>query len=316
MLNLGNYVIDQLQLLDYNIMNYLRNVLQGGEVDTTAVLVNPPVLRSKNVKFDPEEEIGDELWDKIVTDFKEWQPTAFMRRKMAVLQNMAILFPDRMEFARPNNSLCLYEICEEINRNIAQMNLDCLVLAEMFCQRKLIFGEKNLPSYREEWEDLLAYFQNKVLRLNKTEWANFLSYTVNLKVYFNKLLDKQLDQTLFQKIVKEALGEEDLIMHTVNYLRNARILFPEFFKRIKISDKMWNRIFGYFDWLRSGGVESVKSFVWFDFVEMAAAMKIICAEEISVSEKGLEIEVMRKSLDNFEEPVLQMPQVRKFLTNL
>ena len=161
---------------------------------------------------------------------------------------------------------------------------------------------------REEWEKEIRRLKYK---MKKKDWVSALLDVFEIKLYRPK--DAELKEclktgadALIAGIVEHVQGWREMTgwMGVARLTRMLKILFPDRVKDFKPDKIAWQGMRKTLESLRHQSE-------WAEFAELAAAMTILAAEKVEVTEKGLEI-TMPKPKEDFREAREPRPVRRSF----
>ena len=158
----------------------------------------------------------------------------------------------------------------------------------------------------EDWKELKLRLE---LNRSNKRWDNFSKYAMTMKIFFPKRAKElKLDDEAWQGI-KEDLESSRGQNWDAFSLRamEMKILFPERAEELDLNEEAWQGMKKEME-SRHG---QRSNFFWYGFARQAMEMKILVAEEVCVTDCGLEI-TMRKKKVKHRKQIPPLPEQRKF----
>ena len=241
--------------------------------------------------FDPEKELTEEMWQKIVAEInrlrgsKNWYFAYCMARAKVV-------FPSRFgEFKLSQDDWDM--VRKRIDKE--KKEGDNLTALRVASHAKILF-----PEHIREIQKLLPWNNVSVLMEDNNPWI-----MQNLKILYPEKTVSYSDgvQTeLGADIQKSYRRKEWLIL--AEYLGVYKILFPGKKTGVKLNDEFWQ---GVKDELkRYSEKKEIRSFLYY-----AMCLKLIAAKEIKITDTSFEV-IMPEEKPDFKEALPPMPQYKKF----
>ena len=261
--------------------------------------------RKKGLLFDAEKEITDEDWEELKNTFSGMREREGSLNLMNHAMAMKILSSERVKELRFGeedwtNSKFLYEIHRA--RGSHTESFDSLAIA-----MRVVFPERASELRLDEtlWESYKRTIEQYKLEEN---WLSFHALAVRAKILFPKKFGEEitLDRKSLEELKKAFIWyrEDNNWDSFIRRTFQAKILYPESLEEFNIDDATWKN-------MKKKLQESRKGKYWIDFAEYAMFLKLLAAEEIKITNKGLEV-IMQKEEAEFKEETPPMPQTRKF----
>ena len=248
--------------------------------------------------FDPEEEITEDDWQHVKEYLeKKKKESRDLFYTILCATNMKIVFPER---SREYDDAVLKRIVKE-EYNLEPNNH--FTFAEIkIITPELVAGSN--PSY-EAWERHLGFTKQYIAQGDWILFVNrmFALFVVNPDKASEFSLNKETREKIAQYF-KELLETGQLDTFSFEKLAYASVLFPDEMSSLRSSPALLERARAMLRELRTANN-------WGRYIQVAAAFKLLCAEKVEVTDKGLEI-TMPQPKEDFKEPEEPMPEQRKF----
>lgn len=245
-------------------------------------IIRPPA--DKDLPFDTEHEITAEDWAHIknlLTPIPaSWEEEDRLPFFTFVLQ-MKLLFPDRFSELRIGDEHCK-QILESINTYRKEKSW------EKFASRayvlKLVFPEKRAELGLDEttWDGLIKQLDQ--FRMNQ-EWDNYAQHARYMKGLFpDRISELKLDQEVWRAFSEkiQAYSLKKLSMTEILFMESVQFLFPEKRSALAPTQQTWKEIRATLSKFRAENR-------WASFLLLAFCMKCLAAQDIKVTEYGMEI---------------------------
>ena len=268
-------------------------------------LEEPP--KKKELPFDPERDLTEEDKGNLK---KELEENIINHSWVNALENMSAynaLFPDEIESLILDDTAWL-----EIKRviNFFQSTKQYRDFNEMAVQAKLAFPKQSKEivlddtTYQESREYLGTCAAKKL-------WWAFGQEAMKIKILFPEKSGSLLQvenitsNEIWDGMKKELERMIDLgLRHFCQHAAAMKILFPYRISELSFDTAFWKQAHKELSDYRD------KEF-WRGLFQEAVAMKLLAAEEINITDQGLEV-IMQKEKPEFKEETPPMPKTRKF----
>jgi len=267
------------------------------QIETMILQLEHLEQEEKAPHFDPERDISKEDWEKIKEDLEKMRENKDWRNFSELAKNAVILFPERKKELHLDEEVwkTLKELWEENPEelNWFYFSSKAITIRSLFPER---IDELNLGE--GVWEKMKEGLE--VWRTNKN-WLRFFSQAVGMMFFSpEKTEELNLNEEAWkaEREMLEYYQDKNLskdfgyIYSHLENIKQAIILFPEKVRELGLlNEDIWNEIKGVMEDRRPSDPEGFKNSDI--FTRWAVAMKILAAEEVKVTDKGLEI-TMRK----------------------
>ena len=264
--------------------------------------------KKEGLPFDVERDITEEDWKKLIDTLSgyrvggEWYE--FGWQAMA----MKIIFPDKFSDVALDETVW-HEMKKRLDgwRIESRWNIEGLIWHT--CQMKILFPERvgELNLNEGLWEGIkIAITRDRLGHL----WRALADKLIAAKILFPEMISElhfdEFDEEVWREIKKEmdssrAAGNWEVFSWRAVALK---FFFPKRVQELGLDAKAWQ---GMEDMLPQYQADDAQR----DFAVHAMLMKLLAAEEINITDKGLEI-IMQKKDPEFKEETPPMPQARKF----
>ena len=252
--------------------------------------------------FDAEQEISNEEW-KILKDslFRNYFPSPAGAQLIGFTKlatELKILFPERLSDLEIDSASW-----EAVKTRLEEYKSDkgWGDFTEIVANLRVLYPERfsTLDLGEKAW-------QVGVESLHQLEGIWVTDHALRLKILFPEKFSS-LDLDFVWKNLKEGIGEirkddEFGYKSFFEVLAKARILFPERYAELRPSPRDWSVMKECFEGMRENKE-------WWSFAKVAASMKILAAEEVSITKNGYEIKMPGD--ESFKHDSLP-PEKRKF----
>jgi len=260
-------------------------------------LEEPP--KKRELPFDVERDITEEDWDKLCRFLEEISVDDPARRSSFayVAMNTKLLYPNKPAEYFEGLAEKIKSSAEQ-NRPDSYQNFS-LIAAALKVLSPEKFSEFHIDN--NDWQGMKEVLESYK---NGDHWDNFAWHAMKMKIIFpNKTSELFLDENAWFHM------EETLFRHRNNndralFAMEMRLLFPEKVLDFRIDKQMW-------DEMGKALTQSRIENEYYDFSTLAVTMKLLAAEEIKITDQGLEV-IMQKEKSEFKEETPPMPQTRKF----
>lgn len=262
-------------------------------------------LNLKNLSLEQEEEQGSDFdiekeaekyYEEMKNDLEECRRLNRWEAFLYIASDLKILFPDKInEFGFDQTAW------QEVIRLTQGEGQNTSRFLKFISLQKFLFPDyfkKNNLDEEEIWQKQ----KRKLDRVHQDNWTDFFHYNYDLKILFpnkNQNLVYNFDDTdkkEIEDIFKNIDNLKDLIYETA-YLK---VVFPDFdLKKIGINKKFWNSV--------KKGLREVSPF---NKAMILSRCKILAAEEVRITDQGLELVMPEKK--QFKPEKLQRPERREY----
>lgn len=313
----------------------LENIMSPNRINIKDLVIEEP-QKGSVLNFDPEWDISAKYWNGIF-NYLEW---AKERKNWAeyleLARHVALLSPQRINqltIDQETSDEMADRLKEEMkisNRTIIRF-IDGMELFEVLSTLDLLYPDIH-QTIMESIEELPVRWE--VLGIDIEKNKNVLLYD---KSTFKKTNDFYLGEVLtagaisrmysLQDFEDPVLGfrklfDQDLWKETEEYFHNiesqknffeyakiaasSRIIYPQEFSSLKLSKAFWDKAYS-----EIRDTQYVSILNTNNYFEFALYMKILAAEEVRVTDQGINI-VMHKPKDTFSEVKSKLPEIRRF----
>ena len=262
--------------------------------------------KKEGLPFDPEKEITEKDWNVIRRNLglmfrgrKESHTSFDWPLFFSHIAAAKLLFPEKV------NELGIDEhALEEMKQDLEGHPGTIASFLVMDANIKIFFpGGKGI-----ETEDFFSDAKKTLQRYRSQEnWPYFAYYAMYTAILFpNKISELNIDETAWQGMI-DSLGHFRNMEWVDLFARLAsemRLLCPERTSELGLDAAMWQKIKELFDLYRSEDK-------WIGILDLAKSSKLLAAEEIKITDQGLEI-IMQREKPEFKEETPPIPQTRKF----
>ena len=260
-----------------------------------------PEKKKSELPFDPERDITEEDWKRVresLLSIRQEEHPEFTYPEL--VKSVKILFPERVSEFNFDDDFLWRRTKLWSQRHGLPSLLDYVFEIKLAFPERI--SELNLDKLQEINKHIEVYRQ-------RNDWAMFASAAMKMKILFpERIAELHLDETAWvgMKEELEQLRTPDLWGYFAKRAMAMKILYPEKSSELNLDSHAWE---GMKQDLEKCRAQEHKT--WWHISEQAIAMKILVAEEIKITDKGLEI-IMPKEKPVFKEEVPSMPQRRKF----
>ncbi len=298
---------------------------------------NPEKINIKNLStegleektgpsFDPEKEITEEDWRHIKERIENFPVEKYLDT-LNLLAEVALLLPNRKTELNLSDDL-FFKVQNETKQARAPSSFQWgRVLSEAFAVR-ILYPDKELELNSE----LYHFAINRNLSdLSSEDLAvhGIVRLALESKVVFPEkdcdVIQRVLISNHDWEVIKtalEKLAKKEFYRDYFYFAANAKLLWPERFSEIVVTQNMWDGMKDYLNKVRAGkkGVLNGAGLIggaisdsnWITFVKCALSMKILAAERAYLTDKGqIVIDMGERKLD-INQKIPPMPEIRKF----
>jgi hypothetical protein len=275
--------------------------------------------QTPELKFNPDTEITESDWGYLEEDLKDISKAGvFNESYITTIMEMYVLSPDRV--VKRMKELGFWEKLPSILSDLQEgeakrflRELEVQVAVQNYLRlciaRRTLFGEDVTHT---KFDDQAFSAAQRVFRKQSSK-NNFMesheTITLTAMAFPEKRGSLKIDNTLKEQMLKwmkfgfpNAAG---FWMNTFARASHIAVLFPEANVKQYFSDKDWDDTKKHLDINRMN-----LGHTNFEFLTLSSAMKIVAAEEVKLSDKGLEIN-MRKAQTGIADHE-KMPEGRQF----
>lgn len=253
--------------------------------------------KESNLAFDVERDITTETWKamdrelRVFKQDKDWYKFLWLGARMKALK------PDiDIHFDEETSQL----LTEELKRCWKEDNVD--YFSDEACNMKVIDPQMDISPVKEVWGKMTATLKH--YKTDITQWRKFIEQAMRMKV-IDPQTDIQRDEDIEdfgRDVVQKSRTRSEWFWFSKEAME-VKILDPK--ADLKISQKEWAEMKKYLN----NFLLAEHHVSWWNFSTMAMAMKILAAEEVKVTDEGLEINMKKPNLSS-ESP--ELPEQRKF----
>jgi len=249
--------------------------------------------------FDAKKEVSNEDWDSMKKVLEYYYESNHDSDFFEIAEDMKIIFPER------ESELNLDDVMwNEMARGLRNTGGYSIVR-----KARVLFPERLKSVYSlddGDWGEIKHW----CLEFDELYSGNFEDFIKKVRFAFylfpERIMELDLENTMWddaKKIIEEYRTKD--IEKFVYYLAQAKLIFPNKVKRSTVEPEIW-----------SLGREKLQNHrlgnKWKSFAALAATMKILAAEQIQITDKGLEV-LMPKSKKDFKTKTTEsLPQTKKF----
>ena len=222
-----------------------------------------------------------------------------------LISHLKLLSPDRFSEIEFDETRILQDLQKQIDHPKGTHKQDKLFTSALYI--RIAFPNKTLEIGfgGENWDKLETLIQNSSVD-HKTGRNNLLKRFLAAKVLFPERFARlNIDEDIWQGLsllLEDPLRKKDWILYDERAMK-LRIIFPERIHAFELQ-KNWHLALGKLKQLRLN--ES-----WVGYLVLAYALKLLAAEEIKITDQGLEV-IMQREKPEFKEETPPIPQTRKF----
>ena len=260
--------------------------------------------KKRGLPFDPERDITEEDWEGMKNDTKKDRAEHMWYFFAKKVMSMNILLPEKMEELDLKNEETWQGMRDYLKKLLKEgSSSDHLV--SYATAMKIIFPERFSEFYvgGEVWEGM----KNRLNREREAaNWWAFAILALEMKILFPDRSSEFLDDTAregMEKLLKK-MRSEKIWYNYFQQAMQAKVLFPDRASDLYPDKTAWKEIKEHLMRARTDSRGET-------FLEIAMHMKLLAAEEIKITDQGLEI-IMPKENPEFKEETPPMPQTRKF----
>ena len=261
--------------------------------------------RKKGLPFDVERDLHPAFWDVATKQLKDHQERESWFNFATDAADLAILYPERIADLDLNETM--WEKMKEeleIYKKEKVWGLGVSLAANM----KILFPEKNMNNLidMDSWRQIIQTFSSMKDIGSLRDSIVFASEVKILNP--ERFKDLELDEEKTWDEIETLLDRYRNVNIDVfaKIARQVRIVFPEKFYSLNLDAAMWEKMMKLFR-----KQEILDPLLDPRHIQFTASLKLLAAEEIKITDKGLEI-IMSKEKPEFKEETPPMPQTRKF----
>ena len=278
-------------------------------------LEEPEKKKESGLSFDPERDITEEDWDRMKHEFDKIQEkiqghihTVPDLYGFSVLgYSMKILFTDRLPEGNINDFM------GEIFAADLKYEPDTGMYSDEFLSFLMHMAILSPQKLRDEMAKYnmgkftISSLEARLIDGRRNDWHKFSRYAIMVKIIFPKEetgVDFSQEDWRGMKDWLDQNQKMSDLRTVVKHLVAMKILFPDRFHEIDVEAIIW----------KSFDKRLTKERVVYmlpAFAELAAYLKLLAAEEIKITDQGLEV-IMQKEKPEFKKETPPMPQTRKF----
>lgn len=286
-------------------------------VNIKSLVLERPISRA-GLPFDPERDLPESQRQRILAGLKEvhdgdlpgpldW--LAFMSDAFYA----KMLFPPGFDAQLGLDNFAWYGIAEQFEREKGYLetyrDVSPLVFINIAASLKILFpqrfGELNDDNLNRIWTEAKKELETENEGGSDASFNQVHDFLDLILLFPDRKSDINLDESLYLSAKRET---EDTLQQGkwhdfVSLALSLRLVFPERFTEIKIKTNDWQM-------MKEALKNSVEEKGWNSRnIALAAGMKILAAEEVKITDQGLEITMPKPAFQRFAQP---LPQIRKF----
>ena len=260
--------------------------------------------------FDPETDISSRQWRMMTETLEAFRNSSAHNNPYAeMLFYMYMLLPERLNLAQIANDSKAMELMVYTPR-YTRMHHDDLKYIPSAVRLKVLFPEsdENSTVGIDDLGDLRDRFKFRKAEIKRFETGrsvagNITDELVAAKILFPEYFKETIeaDTDLQNKLVELHNNLEGGISDLAWLAANIRLLFPERFNELNFGLRQWELAKEYLYQQQPNW----QVFAWF-----ASVLKILAAEKVEVTDRGIELTMPSKEISDFE-PV-PLPETRRF----
>jgi hypothetical protein len=283
-------------------------------INITQLSVEQPKVE-KPVLFDQEHDLDEKTWQSMLEQLAKEKDD--MVKIIDMAESLVILAPERREQLPSSLEVVgtgLLNITDKPIEVSAATKVDVAFnedFSDTMCTLKTLFPEKvHQLSLDDQTHDKLINLYDflKSRRQDEAETRKVLRLAASIKFLFPQFGDEWSEITKRGTEV-DIMGTEVLDRLAVSkkwgqfafVSRQLRYLFPE--DRLDASNVAWEGM--------RAALERRRNKDWLLYAELAANMKVLTAEKVTITEQGLEL-VMPTAQAQLAQPIPQMPEIKNF----
>lgn len=279
----------------------LESYFEKEKIDVKKLALEEPEKKSE-LPFDPEKKITPDDWQNLKIYLEKFRNESRWAFFGSLAMEMKILFPERTEELKIDD-----EAWREMKKSLVRRTQtdDVAGATREIAALKVLFPERAPSMLKSLGPDKFWVPQKRRLKEYREHrlWDKFLAHAEKMKIIFPERTTKlNIDDATWGNL-KESLRTEA----TDRFAKKAafmRVLSPDRFADLKIDKPLFEK---------SGVMleEYRRKNDWLSFLDQAAALKILSAEKVEVTYKGLEI-TMPKKEQEFKEITPPLLEIKKF----
>ena len=269
--------------------------------------------KPSELPFDPVQKITEEDWttmEELLEHYKESynERRMFGNEKKRVYgwdfsnqaKNMRILDPTKDLYLEEDARECMSGELKE-----RRSNKDWAAFSVQAANMKIIDPTQDLGLNQTAWNGMKKQLEEYRLRDQAHQWKNFSAQAMRMKI-LDPNQDLNLDQSAWQHMTDEleyyrtggywdSFAYQAMIMKVIDQKYD-----------LKLDQATWQGMRGELEALR----QENETEEWKKFISLATEMKILAAEEVKVTDRGLEIKMRKdKPLTSSVPP---LPETKQF----
>ncbi|MDO8618643.1 MAG: hypothetical protein Q7R49_01720 [Candidatus Daviesbacteria bacterium] len=283
----------------------------------------------KNLPFDPTEEIDSDLWGGVLSflDFTKGETTnqtlngGFIDAFYQSLWGLSILSPDqllKLNYTR-EDLLPIFKQGTERARLNTRLHSEAYTdfASYVMYARQLRDIYPELDSFKDQmlsigyrWELTVALNSAQTTRHDKDP-ERILQLGGPMKAAFSKIKVEDDSWELVKDYLQPQLtafanAEPQNPSKFMTRLAYAKIMFPEEFSQLNLGKDFWSNARPKLQLVRDFG------FTFEDWISFAASLRILAADEVQITENGLNLIMPVPSKPSFTSVIPALPEMRKF----
>ena len=262
--------------------------------------------KKRELSFDPEGDLTEEYWRGMINTFELALQEGHPLDASSLAAGLKILSPERMD------KLDFEDKTKEVMENFLISSRDIEVWDYFIAQAyalQIVFPGRISGFLLDDitWEGI----KGELEKHRAKDWEVFANHAMAVKIAFpNKKSELQLDNTAWEgmkDILQQYRIDRDWMSYTIHAV-NMRILYPEKTTGLGFDTLPWKEIK---DEIKEPLTGSETKDFWRRLCVAFMYLKLLAAEEIKITDQGLEV-IMQKEKPEFKEEIPPMPQRRSF----
>ncbi len=235
----------------------------------------------KALVFNPEEEIIEQDWERILQRLKEYHDKGWWGQFARLAHNFKIIFPDKSNFFLLDQQ-ALKGIKEQ--KNTFQTHYHMMILKNLFPDQ-INFGQEDFEKLKQE------------LKFNKsTDLELYVTTAFSLQTLFPKE-SKELDlknNEIIDKIKRALFNKKDHHGRYCRFAAKIRLFSPELFEELGLTEKDFEN--------KKEEMNRAKLIDWIQYSYDALTLSILTAKRIEFTNQGYKLVMSELDLKQPKKP--------------
>lgn len=261
-----------------------------------------------SLPFNPEADIGKSDFEKIKKSFNEYLSADVNvhylhddQPLLEVASGLKILLPEKMQ------EFDLEKVWDRIKYSCQDNQSAPFFLKQVLTAAKILFPERigELTWTNKDWQEiirLLGRYKSDALESNGSRGViDFISIAADLRIFLPEKADELRNEDI-AKMAEEKFKERSYKNYNLigaEYISKFKILFPERMENLGLGKEFWKKM--------KSDLHEESYGRW--VAKRGAALKIIAAEKVEITDNGLELTMPQKL---FVKEVSRMPEKKQF----